>query len=83
MNMFLADFVFSFELIVIALGLVLYHKARQKDAPPLKLASYILIIGGIIALACTVYFSFAYFISGDFASTAPTNMMPTQMYGGH
>jgi len=75
MTMFFAEFVFSFELIVIALGLIVYYKAGEKNAPPLKLAAYVLIIGGVLAISCTSYFSFKYFNQGEFESSMPRLLM--------
>lgn len=66
MLMFVAEIAFLLELIVIAAGLVLLNKAKKESAGSLKLASWILILGGVGTVICTWYYSFKYGAQGAF-----------------
>lgn len=67
MSQFFADFVFLLELVIIAGGMVILHKARRESpAALLRWAGYLLVIGGVVTALCTGYFWFKYHAQGDF-----------------
>ena len=75
MAQFLGDLAFLAELVLVAGGLVLLHRARlQPPAGLLRLAGYILVIGGIGGALCTGYYWFKYQAQGDFDHAYPVMM---------
>lgn len=72
MAQFLGDLAFLAELAVVAGGLTLLHRARaESSAGLLRLAGYVLVIGGIGAALCTGYYWFKYQAQGDFDRAHP------------
>jgi hypothetical protein len=64
---FFADMAGVLELFAIAAGFVLLHRAG-KEAPArlLRVAGFVLVIGGIAIGLCTTYYWFQYRARGDF-----------------
>ena len=84
MAQFLGDLAFLAELALVAAGLVLLHRARlEPPAGLLRLAGYVLLIGGIGAALCTGYYWFKYQAQGDFTAAYPAmqHEMPQAMQG--
>lgn len=82
MAQFLGDLAFMAELAVVAGGLILLHRARAESSGGLlRLAGYVLVIGGIGAALCTSYYWFKYQGQGDFDRAYPvvTHEMPQDM----
>lgn len=71
---FLGDIAGMLELFAIATGLVLLHQAN-KAAPAklLKLAGWVLVIGGLFVGTCTTYYWLKYQARGDFDSAHMTH----------
>ena len=70
MAQFLGDIASVLELFAIAGGLVLLHFARKESSALLKVAAIILIVGGILAGACTITYWLHYQASGQFNHAA-------------
>ena len=66
MTMFIAEIAFLFELALIAWGLLILSKAETRDNKYRKWAAYILLIGSILTLLCTSFFSMKYMAQGGF-----------------
>ena len=77
MTQFLANIAGVLELVTVATGLVLMHRAG-KEAPAglLKVAGAVLIAGGILLGAATTTYWFRYWSHGDFAQAAPMTGPP-------
>jgi len=66
MLMFAAEIAFLLELALIAWGLIILGKPETKDNLYQKWAGRILIIGSLLTMLCTIYFSFKYMGQGAF-----------------
>jgi len=75
MLMFVAEIAFLLELAVIAAGLYLLAKARKDSSNLVKLAGWILIVGGIGTALCTWYFSAKYAGQGAFDTASITQFV--------
>lgn len=71
-------------LIVVAAGFVAFHFACEEKSKPLKIAGWILTVGGVLGLLCMIYYSLLYWRQGYF--TMPMSMhqmsMAMPMQGG-
>lgn len=78
MAQFLGDIAGILEIVAIAAGFVLLHRAR-KEAPArlLQVGGWVLVIGGIAVGLCTTYFWFVYQSQGAF--DGPYGMGPGMM----
>lgn len=83
---FLGDIAGMLEIFAIALGLVLLHRAaRDAAAGLLRVAGFVLVLGGVAVGACTVYYYLSYRSQGTFKTAymmAPGAMMPGMMGAG-
>lgn len=69
MAQFLGDIAFILEVLGLAAGLVLLHRARREDPSNLlKAAGWILTVSGVAGVLCTTYFWLGYNAQGEFAS---------------
>ena len=78
--MYVAHIAWSIELIIVAAGFVIFHLAVKEKSSLLKTAALILIIGGVLGLGCSAYYSFKYWQDGSFETLMPMmapNMMST------
>ncbi len=66
MLMFTAAIAYLMELALIAGGLLLLGKPNKSENKFQKLAGLILLIGAVLALLCTSYFSMKYMAQGGF-----------------
>jgi hypothetical protein len=73
---FLGDIAGMLEIFAVAAGLVLLHRA-SKEAPAklLQAAGVLLIVGGLVAGACTGWYWFQYRAAGDFERAMPMHSM--------
>ncbi|MEA3247393.1 MAG: hypothetical protein U9Q74_14660 [Gemmatimonadota bacterium] len=83
MPQFVADIAGMLEIMAVAGGIVLLHRAgKDAAAGLLRLAGWILVVGGIAVGACTTYYWFQYRSQGAFQTAhmmAPGQMMPGVM----
>lgn len=85
MAQFLADIAGMLELFAIAAGLALLHRAaKDGSARLLKIAGWVLVVGGIAVGLCTGYYWFKYQAQGGFdsASAWPGATMDDAMHPG-
>lgn len=87
MAQFLGDIAFLLEMALVALGLVLLHRAAKERAGLLRLAGVVLVATGILGALCTGYFWFRYYGQGGFDHAHPPMMdaigeMPMHMPEG-
>jgi len=75
MLMFVAEIAFLLELALIAWGLLILGKPDTKDNKYRKLAGWILIIGSILTMICTWYFSIKYMGQGGFEQAMLPSMI--------
>tara|TARA_R110000868_G_scaffold411035_1_gene701454 strand:- start:28416 stop:28652 length:237 start_codon:yes stop_codon:yes gene_type:complete len=68
---FLGDIAFILELGVIGAGLVTLYYAMKEKSKLLKLAGYIMAVGGLLTALCTGYFSTKYWLDGAYDSATP------------
>ena len=78
--MYLMHIAIFFGLIVTAAGIAGLRFAAKERSGHFKLASWILIIGGVGSIACMSYFSVKYWHDGYFDTPCP--MMSSQMMSG-
>ena len=74
MALFLGDIAGMLEIFAIAGGLILLHFAAKEGAKLLRIAGWILLAGGIIVGACTLYYWFTYNSQGGFDTMHPHAM---------
>lgn len=79
--MYFAHFVTFLGLIVVAAGFVAFHFARKEQSLHLRVAGWVLVIGGALGLGCILYYSLKYWQQGDFAR--PAAMMMHHGMGGN
>ena len=84
MALFLGDIAGMLEIFAIAGGLILLHFAAKEGAKLLRIAGWILIAGGIILGACTLFYWFTYNSQGGFDRMHPhaMQMMDDDMMRG-
>ena len=81
MTQFLGDISGMMEIFAIALGLVLLHRAKsESNADLLRAAGWLLVCGGVIIGACTLYYWFMFRSHGMMDYSNPMN--GTYMDGG-
>jgi len=77
---FLGDIAFMLDFVVAVSGLIMLYHAGKAGSQLLRASGYLLIIGGILGMACTGYYYFKYHFAGEFESAyAPKHHM---MMGG-
>ena len=69
--MYLMHIAIFLGLIVTAAGIVGLRFAAKERSGHFRLASWILIIGGILSLACMTYYNFKYWQAGYFETPFP------------
>ena len=67
MAQFMGDGVFLLELLLVALGLVVFHFGREHQAVLLRTAGIVLVVGATLTAVCTTYYWMTYAGQGDFA----------------
>ncbi len=75
MAQFLGDIAFLLELALVAAGLLLLQVARERSAPLLRGAGWLLVVGAIGTALCTGYFWFRYYQIGDFDRARSANQL--------
>lgn len=82
--MYLAALAYSLYLIVIAGGCVALYFASWRNSWHIRIAAWVLIIGGTLGLACNFYYDWVYWRQGAFdtlvtpPSQANTSHSPVQ-----
>jgi hypothetical protein len=76
--MYIAHIAWSFGLILVASGFIALHFAGREKSGQLKIAGWLLVVGGTLGLICNAYYSLKYLQQGAFERP----MMMRPMSGG-
>lgn len=74
MAVFLGDIAGMLEIFAIAGGLILLHYAAKEGAKLLRVAGWIMLVGGIVVGACTLFYWFTYNSQNAFDRAHPHAM---------
>lgn len=66
MNQFSGDIASILEIALFASGMVVLHFGNAHKAILLKVAGWIMMIGGVVGILCTSHFWLKYYYQGDF-----------------
>ncbi len=66
MNVFLGDIAYVLEIALIGAGFVVLYYALKEGSKLMKAGAYIMLIGGILGLLCTSFFSIKFWLNGYF-----------------
>jgi hypothetical protein len=64
--MFLSHIALAHQIVMIAAGFIAFHFAYKQKSTHLRIAGWILVIGGVLGLACISYYNVKYWHQGAF-----------------
>ncbi|MBK24525.1 MAG: hypothetical protein CME70_11075 [Halobacteriovorax sp.] len=72
---FLGDIAFVFEILVLGIGLLIIYYGKKENSKLVRFAGYMMSAISILALTCTTFFYFKYYLNGEFDTAYPTQVI--------